>query len=126
MLRVWREAAHGRARLLVLRGEAGIGKTRLAEELADWCRVKGIGTVTTRCYAGEGRLAYAPVATWLKSAAVQPTLMRLEASVVTDVARLHPDLIAARPDVLAPDRHLEDDPSTSGLRRASCAPRRRR
>ena len=34
---------------------------------------------TTRCYAGEGRLAYAPIAAWLKSDALQPTLTSLDA-----------------------------------------------
>src|SRR4029077_579519 len=32
----------GAQRLLLIRGEAGIGKTRLAEELAEWCRSRGV------------------------------------------------------------------------------------
>ena len=63
--------------------------------------------MTARCYAGEGRLAYAPIAAWLKSDAMQSTLMRLDASRLTDVARLRPELVAARPEIPAPDRELE-------------------
>ncbi len=107
LLNSWRTAAAGRGRLGVIRGEAGIGKTRLAEELIDWCGLNGITAVASRCYAGEGRLAYAPIAAWLKSEALRPALMRLDPSWMTDVARLHPELIAARPDVAAPDRQLE-------------------
>src|ERR1700681_1579526 len=104
----WRATAAGRTRLFLIRGEAGIGKTRLAEELVDWSRLNGINPVTARCYAGEGRLAYAPIAAWLKSAALQPTLMRLDPSWMTDVARLRPELLAARPEVPVPDRQLEN------------------
>jgi DNA-binding SARP family transcriptional activator len=107
LLNVWRSAAAGRTRLCLIRGEAGIGKTRLAEELIDWSRLNGITVLTTRCYAGEGRLAYAPLASWLKAEALQPALMRLEPSWTTDVARLHPELLAARRDVPAPERQLE-------------------
>jgi len=103
----WRTAATGRPRLFLIRGEAGIGKTRLAEELVDWCAVQTINTATTRCYAGEGRLAYAPIVTWLKSSALQSTLMKLDAYWMTDVARLRPDLLAARPEVPAPAPQLE-------------------
>ena len=107
LLNAWQAAAAGRPRLFLIRGEAGIGKSRLAEELVGWCGPKSINTVTARCYAGEGRLAYAPIAAWLKSDALQPTLMRLDASWLTDVARLRPEVVAARPEIPAPDRELE-------------------
>ena len=107
LLNAWRAAAAGRTRLFLIRGEAGIGKTRLAEELVDWSGLNGITPVTARCYAGEGRLAYAPIAAWLKSDALRPALMRLDPSWMTDVARLRPELLAARPEVPAPDRQLE-------------------
>jgi DNA-binding SARP family transcriptional activator len=107
LLNAWRVASAGRTRLCVISGEAGIGKTRLAEELVDWSRMNGITALTARCYAGEGRLAYAPIAAWLKHEGCRPALMQLEASWMTDVARLRPELLAARPDVPAPDRQLE-------------------
>ena len=107
LLQVWREAAQGRARMTVVRGESGIGKTRLAEELIDWCRVNNLGAVTARCYAGEGRLAFAPIAAWLRSASLRSSLAALDPAVVSDVARLTPDVIVARRDVPPPDPHLE-------------------
>src|SRR5262249_3086767 len=102
-----RAGAAGETRLVVIRGEAGIGKTRLAEELIDWCGVNGISAVTARCYSGEGRLAYAPIASWLKSAALQPALARLDRSGVTDCARVPPGILAARKDIPAADGQLE-------------------
>ena len=107
LLNAWRAAAAGRIRLFLIRGEAGIGKTRLAEELIDWCGLNGATAVAARCYAGEGRLAYAPIAAWLKNEVLRPALMRLDPPWVTDVARLRPELLAGRPDVPAPDRQLE-------------------
>ena len=107
LLRIWREADQGRARMAVLRGESGIGKTRLAEELIDWCRLANLGAVTARCYAGEGRLAFAPIATWLRSASLRRSLTALDPAVLSDVARLTPDVVAGHADTPAPDPHLE-------------------
>jgi DNA-binding SARP family transcriptional activator len=107
MLEAWQRADAGRPRLLLLRGEAGIGKTRLAEELVDWCALRSITALTARCYAGEGRLAYAPLAAWLKSDALLPTLMTLDPSSLSDVARLRPDIVNARPEIPPPNRELE-------------------
>jgi len=108
LLNAWHAAASGRPSLVFVRGEAGIGKSRLAEELIDWCRLENVTAIAARCYAGEGRLAYAPIASWLKSEALQPTLRTLDEAWLTDVARLHPELVAARPDVSAPDLQLEN------------------
>jgi DNA-binding SARP family transcriptional activator/predicted ATPase len=103
----WQAASAGGRRLLLIRGEAGIGKTRLAEELVEWCRSRGGSVVTTRCYAGDGRLAYAPIGAWLQSEALRPTLTSLDAVWLTDIARLRPELLIARPDVPAPEPQLE-------------------
>jgi tetratricopeptide (TPR) repeat protein len=51
-------AAHGR--LILLAGEPGIGKTRLAEELATYGQVRGAQVLWGRCYEGEGAPAYWP------------------------------------------------------------------
>jgi DNA-binding SARP family transcriptional activator len=107
LLAAWQVASGGRTRLCVVRGEAGIGKTRLAAELVDWARANSVTTATARCYAGEGRLAYAPIAAWLKSGALRQVLNQLEPATMTDVARLLPELLTERPEVPAPDRQLE-------------------
>ncbi len=107
LLAAWRAAGESRSRLFLIRGEAGIGKTRLAEELVDWCGLNGVVAAFARCHAGEGHLAYAPIATWLKCDALLPALMRLEPSWVTDVARLHPELLTSRVDAASPDPQLE-------------------
>ncbi len=102
-----RAAAEGRTQLLVIRGESGIGKTRLTEELIDWAGLNGIAAATARCYAGEGGLAYAPIAAWLRRDALRPAVARLSPTWMSDVARLCPELLDGRPDVAPPDRTLE-------------------
>jgi DNA-binding SARP family transcriptional activator len=103
----WRQADAGRAGLTVIRGEAGIGKTRLAEELVEWCRRSGVTAIAARCYAGEGRLAYAPIAAWLRHEALDASLQTLDASWLADIARLRPDVVATRAGVAPPAGQLE-------------------
>lgn len=48
-------------RLLAIRGEAGVGKTRLAREVASRAVDEGRHTVTVRCQPSDAQLAYAPI-----------------------------------------------------------------
>lgn len=107
LLNAWHTASAGRPHMFLVRGQAGIGKSRLAEELIGWCGRQRITVLTARCYASEGRLPYAPIADWLKSDALRSTLTRLDGALLTDVARLCPEIVATRPDIPAPDRELE-------------------
>src|SRR5713226_2272887 len=47
--------------VVILEGEAGIGKTRLAEEFMAHARARGATVIAARCYEGETNLAYGPV-----------------------------------------------------------------
>ncbi|MGC9333810.1 MAG: ATP-binding protein, partial [Anaerolineae bacterium] len=68
MLQAWRAVAAGEGpHMVMLCGEAGIGKTRLAEDLVQWAVRQGIACASARCYAAEGELAYAPVIAWLRA-----------------------------------------------------------
>lgn len=99
---VWRSAAAGQPHLVVLSGEAGIGKTRLAEELLTWVDRQGIHTASARCYAAEGDLAYAPVAAWLRTDTLRKALPQLPEIWLTEVARLVPDVLVERSDLPRP------------------------
>jgi class 3 adenylate cyclase len=57
----------GRGHLLLLVGEPGIGKTRTAEELATYARVRGAKVHWGRCHEGEGAPAYWPWTQALRS-----------------------------------------------------------
>ncbi|GAA0948790.1 AAA family ATPase [Kribbella koreensis] len=60
-LRGWLDDARGgRGRLVVCGGEAGIGKTRLAQEFAGMALAAGTAVSWGRCVEGEGAPAYWP------------------------------------------------------------------
>jgi predicted ATPase len=107
LLNAWQTASTGRPQLFLIRGDAGIGKSRLAEELVGWCGRHRLTVLTARCCAGEGRLPYAPIGAWLKSDALQPALTRIDAASLTDVARLRPEIVATRADIPPPAGELE-------------------
>ena len=94
----WQRAAAGHPHLVLISGEAGIGKTRLAEELVQWASRQGIASASARCFAAEGELAYAPVAAWLRARPLPP----LESVWRTEVARILPELLADAPDLSQP------------------------
>src|SRR5690348_10273660 len=54
------EVLGGAGRLFLISGEPGIGKTRLAEELATEARALGARAIWGRCWAGDGAPAYWP------------------------------------------------------------------
>jgi DNA-binding SARP family transcriptional activator/tetratricopeptide (TPR) repeat protein len=98
----WRQAARGEARLVLISGEAGIGKSRLAEELFNWASQQGLSVARTRSYAAEGRLSLAPVSEWLRSPGLNPHLASLNALWLTEVARLLPELLTEYPGLARP------------------------
>jgi serine/threonine protein kinase/tetratricopeptide (TPR) repeat protein len=99
---VWQSASAGHPHLLVLSGEAGIGKTRLAEELFVWVAQQGHSTARAACYAVEGELAYAPVSLWLRAEDIHSCLSSLPALWLSEVARIFPQLLVEHPDLLPP------------------------
>ncbi|MFN8487281.1 MAG: AAA family ATPase [Caldilineaceae bacterium] len=102
LLDSWRNASHSQPHCLLLSGEAGIGKTRLADELVVWVQSQGFATATAHCYASEGALAYAPVAAWLRTNAVRKRLAVLDPVWLTEVARLLPELLTEHPQLPVP------------------------
>lgn len=83
-------------RLLALVGEAGAGKTRLAEQVVAWAQQQGAAVLAARCYEGEHNLAYGPIVQLLRDGLAQPTAgARLAAApdhALREAARLAPEL----------------------------------
>ncbi|HRJ43862.1 MAG: AAA family ATPase [Caldilineaceae bacterium] len=99
---IWFSASSGKPQCVVLVGEAGIGKTRLAEELIGWVESQGFAAPTAHCYAAEGTLTYAPVVSWLRSPLIHKRLASLEPVWLGQVARLLPELLVLQPDLPKP------------------------
>ena len=103
----WLAAAGGLSRLVVLSGQAGIGKTRLTDELCDWVARQGGTVARARCGPTGAALAYAPVASWLQSDALRRSLQNLDDTWLAELARLLPDLPGARPGLRPPQPPAE-------------------
>jgi DNA-binding SARP family transcriptional activator/tetratricopeptide (TPR) repeat protein len=83
-------------RLLIIQGEAGIGKTRLAEEFLTRVGAQGAKVLAARNYVEQRSLAYAPFVQALQAAMSDArSAARLDAlslPVLADAARLVPEL----------------------------------
>jgi DNA-binding SARP family transcriptional activator/tetratricopeptide (TPR) repeat protein len=87
---LWRTAAAGRPGLALVRGGAGVGKTRLATEIAETARLQGAVVASSQCFGTSGRLALAPVADWVRNPAVQSAMAILDPAWRAEVGRLVP------------------------------------
>ena len=96
----WLAALSGGCSLLLISGEAGVGKTRLVQAFADGQRWQGARVLTGRCYEFERLLPYQPVAEALQalpSAVAEAAAAALPAWVIAQVSRLAPDLFPQEP-----------------------------
>jgi AAA ATPase domain len=73
----------------VVRGSAGVGKTRLVVEVAAAARQQGALVASTQCFGTPG-LALAPVADWLRTPAIQRAAAGLDPAWQAEVSRLVP------------------------------------
>ncbi|HSK36428.1 MAG TPA: AAA family ATPase [Actinomycetota bacterium] len=90
-------------RLVVIEGEAGIGKTRLADELAGHVRSLGASVVRGRCYEEEAGVAYGPFIEGLRGVlAAGPSLDRVPRHWLAEARRLLPELVEAHPGLPEP------------------------
>jgi ABC-type oligopeptide transport system substrate-binding subunit len=91
----WNEARAGHGGLVLISGEAGVGKTRLVEAFADRLRWQGVRGLWGRCYEFERLLPYQPIAEALRTVlrGLKPDeLAEFPAWIVGEVARLVPEV----------------------------------
>jgi DNA-binding SARP family transcriptional activator/predicted ATPase len=100
-LRAAYETIRADGRWLVIEGEAGIGKTRLAEEFLNWARASGKTVLAAHCYEGESHLAYSPIIESLRPAVNQGQLAHLPSHWLSEAARLWPELEQTSPGLPA-------------------------
>jgi predicted ATPase/DNA-binding SARP family transcriptional activator len=102
----WYDAVETDGRFLVLEGEAGIGKTRLAQTFLAYAREQGATIITATCYEGESGLAYAPLVEGLSEAIVAARdgdwWQAMPDPWLAEAARLLPDLAQLKPGLSSP------------------------
>ncbi len=95
------QAWAGEGRMIIIEGEAGVGKTRLAAEIAGQARLRGGMRLRGTCHETE-RVPYGPVAEWLDDA------FRLSENFGEIVAGFEPELARLIPRLIPPGSPAAD------------------
>jgi DNA-binding SARP family transcriptional activator len=92
LIEAWNTAREGGAHLVLVTGEPGIGKSRLALELGRRIRADGHVVASARAYEAAGRLPWGPVVDLLRSDAIRSHIDTLDTVWRAELARLLPEL----------------------------------
>lgn len=110
----WAEVCRGEGRILLIDGEAGVGKSRLTDEFLRWAVTEGGGTVLRgRSFDGRSGLPYESVTDALRDAIGAPGLAGAAEEWLIEVARLVPELRQRFPSLPEPEKPAD---STEGWR----------
>jgi DNA-binding SARP family transcriptional activator len=104
LLEHYHTARSGQAQVVVVEGDAGIGKTRLATEFADWAGAQGADVLRGQAYESSGRLSYQPLIDALRPRIDQENAPDdlLHDVWLAELARLLPELRERYPDLPSP------------------------
>ncbi|MEP6571445.1 MAG: AAA family ATPase [Gemmatimonadota bacterium] len=92
LMDAWSACCAGEGRVVVVEGEAGIGRTRLAEEFVRWATVKGATVLQGRGYHPQSLIPYGPLAEALQGLVEAPGVAGTPAEYLAEAARLLPEL----------------------------------
>jgi len=99
MSAAWRQAASGQGSVLLISGEPGIGKTRLARELIAQALVSGGKVMSGSCYV-EGGVPYDPFPQIIRDTyEATESLIEIPRFVLADLIQIAPDLRPRHPEV---------------------------
>lgn len=102
----WRSASAGAAHIVMLTGEAGVGKSYLAHEFCQWCSAQGAVVLSTTCPQARSPVAYVALASLLASNCLAHRIESLDAADLASLQMLSPALRRRHPV-----RHAEALPS---------------
>src|SRR5256884_2193377 len=104
LIKLYHVAQRGQTQVVLLEGEVGIGKTRLATEFLAWAEIEGADVLRGQAFESGGQLPYRPVIE-----ALRPRIERenapddlLSDTWLAELARLLPELGDRYPDLPAP------------------------
>ena len=100
------EALGGRGHLVLVAGEAGVGKSRLVAEVAREAEARGMRTLTGHCVESQGAAPYLPYVEMVEQAVSDPrnplVLQNALVGVAPEIARIAPALRRLLPNIGPP------------------------
>jgi predicted ATPase len=90
--KAWKAVDKGQSRIVLIEGEPGVGKSRLAEEFLRWAVANGGTVLRGRGYDVQTSIPYEPVVEVLRDALSAPGLAGTDPEWLTEVSRLFPEL----------------------------------
>lgn len=91
LMQIWTAVRREAPRCIVVSGVAGIGKTRLVEELVRCMAAQGASVATSRCYGTVGNLPYASIADWLRSPSLRAAVAGLAEAKRAELTSILPE-----------------------------------
>jgi DNA-binding SARP family transcriptional activator len=90
--KAWKAAAKGTGRIVLVEGEAGIGKSRLVEDFLRMVLAGGATVLRGRGYDATATVPFAPIVDAFRGALDAPGLAATDPEWLTEVARLLPEV----------------------------------
>ena len=102
LVAAWQQATRKHVHFCVLSGEAGIGKTHLAEAMLDWAEQQGFLTATAHLFEAAASLVYTPLVDWLHEPSLYAALLQMDKIWLSQLSRLLPEVLVEHPDLPVP------------------------
>ena len=103
LLDCWQRASQSEMHFAVILGEPGIGKSRLADELFQYCSLsRDSSAARAGCYFAQGQLAYGPIAEWLRAEPMRSARARLPTPQLAELTRVLPEILVEHPGIAQP------------------------
>jgi DNA-binding SARP family transcriptional activator len=88
----WRSVARGHGQVVLIEGESGVGKTRLAEEFLRWAAAEGAIVLRGRGYDARDGTPFDPVVEALRAGLDAPGLSGADPEWLSEIGRLLPEV----------------------------------
>jgi len=92
LMQAWRTATDGTGRVALIEGDAGVGKSRLADDLIRWVSANGGTVLRGRAYDVRGGAPFGTIIEALRSGIDAPGLAGTDPQWLAEVARVVPEL----------------------------------
>ncbi len=98
----WKDVRRGDSRIVLLEGEPGVGKTRLADEFLRWTVANGGIALRGHAYDARAGVPYGPLIEVLRGGLAAPGLAGTDPQWLSELSRLVPELRERFPHLAEP------------------------